>query len=135
MYRYRALMATMNAYLRADTAPVQVSALGVMAEALEANGRGRAMIPALRLAQSIAPRQDTADALDAAIAKYGFRIVEHTVDNDCARPRICAEFSEDLVRPESITRLMCRCRKPILRSSRTSVGCASKASCMASATA
>jgi alpha-2-macroglobulin len=96
-YRYRALMASVNAYLRADNAAVQANALTVMAEALEANGRGRDMIPALRLAQSIAPRQDTADALDAAIGKYGFRIVDHTVDNDLANPRVCAEFSEDLV--------------------------------------
>lgn len=97
-YRYRALMASVNAYLRAGTSAVQANALAVMAEALEANDRGRDMIPALRLAQAVAPRQDTADALDAAIGKYGFRIVDHTVDSDLPNPRICAEFSEDLVR-------------------------------------
>ena len=97
-YRDRALKAAINGYLRADADPIRASALVVLAEALEANGRGRAMIPALRLAQAIAPRQDTEDMLDDAIGKYGFRIVEHTIDNDAARPRICAEFSEPLVR-------------------------------------
>ncbi|MBD3788744.1 MAG: alpha-2-macroglobulin family protein, partial [Sphingomonadales bacterium] len=49
-------------------------------------------------AQAIQPRDDTATALDAAIAKYGFRIVETEVQSDSARPRICAVFSEDLVK-------------------------------------
>ena len=97
-YQQRALRAAINAYLRAESGPVRVNALTVMAQALERNGRGRMMIPALRLAQSIAPRQDTEEMLDKAIGKYGFRISDHNVDNDAARPRICAEFSEDLVR-------------------------------------
>lgn len=97
-YRSRALTAAVNAYLRAEFPAVRHNALVVMAEALELNNRGREMIPALRLAQSITPRADTDELLDRAIAKHGFRIVEHTVDNDSARPRICAEFSEDLVR-------------------------------------
>ncbi len=97
-YRSRALQAATNAYLRAETAPIQASALVVLAEALKENGRGRDMIPALRLSQAIQPRQDTDELLDKAIAQFGFRIVEHEVDNDSARPRICAQFSEDLVR-------------------------------------
>lgn len=96
-YRRRALLAATNAYLRAETAPIQANALNILAEALGANGRGRDMIPALRLAQSIFPRQDNEEALDDAIAKYGFRMVEHTVDNNSATPRVCADFSEDLV--------------------------------------
>lgn len=96
-YRQRALQGSINAYLRADTAAMQVSALAVIAEALEDVGRGRAMIPALRLAQAILPRQDTAAMLGDAIGRYGFRSVEHTVDNDAARPRVCTEFSEDLI--------------------------------------
>ncbi|MDJ0826197.1 MAG: alpha-2-macroglobulin family protein [Rhodobacter sp.] len=97
-YRRRALMASINAYLRAGNPAIRHNALVVMARALELNRRGRDMIPALRLAQAITPRTDTDDLLDQAIAKHGFRIVEHTVDNDSAQPRICAEFSEDLVR-------------------------------------
>ena len=97
-YRGRALLASINAYLRADSPPLQASTLAVMADALKENGRGSDMIPALRLAQSVSPRQDTEEALDKAIAQFGFRIIEHTVDNDSARPRICAAFSEDLVR-------------------------------------
>ena len=96
-YRREALLAGVNAYFRASEAPVQVETLSVLARALEANRRGRDMIPALRLARGIAPREDIERALDDAIGKYGFRITEHRVDNDAAAPRICADFSEKLV--------------------------------------
>lgn len=94
----RALTAAVNAYLRATRPAAQVSALSMLAQAFEENGRGRDMIPALRLAQTIQPRDDIATALDKAIGKYGFRITEHRVDNNAAQPRICAEFSEPLVK-------------------------------------
>jgi uncharacterized protein YfaS (alpha-2-macroglobulin family) len=93
----RALRAATNAYLRADTPALRVDTLSVMAQALEENRRGRDMIPALRLALALSPRDDLEAALDAAIGKYGFRITEHRVDNNAAAPRICAEFSEKLV--------------------------------------
>jgi hypothetical protein len=92
-----AVPAALNAYLRAATPSAQTSALQTLAQALEANRRGRDMLGVLRRAQSIQPRDDIAEALQDAIGKYGFRIIEHTVDNDSAAPRICATFSEPLV--------------------------------------
>ena len=92
-----AASAAINAFLRTDTPAVQAAALSTLAQALETLGRGRDMIPALRLAQARAPRADTQAALTEAIGKYGFRITDHRVDNDAAAPRICAEFSEKLV--------------------------------------
>ena len=35
---------------------------------------------------------------EKAIAKYGFRITDNTVESDSAAPRICAEFSEPLAK-------------------------------------
>lgn len=96
--RDRAASAALNGYLRAEGKPLRVTALMSLAEALQAVDRGRQMIPVLRLAQSITPRDDTAAMLDDAIGKYGFRIGEHQVEADTARPRICAVFTEDLVR-------------------------------------
>jgi len=93
----RAQAAAINAYLRAPSDPMQASALLTLATALEANERGRDALFALRLAAEIQPRDDIAEALDAAIAKYGFRVTETRVDSDSAAPRICAEFSEPLV--------------------------------------
>ncbi|WP_099825852.1 alpha-2-macroglobulin family protein [Oceaniglobus indicus] len=96
-YRERAVSAAINGYLRAASVAEQVAALGVLADALERTNRGRDMIPALRLSQSLAPRDDVAAQLDDAIAKFGFRIEDTIVESDAARPRICAQFSEPLV--------------------------------------
>ena len=97
-YTRRALSAAVNAYLRADGDPARVNALTTLADALRLNNRGRDMIPALRLAQRLHPREEISEALDDAIAKFGFRVTEHRVDSDLADPRICAEFNEPLAR-------------------------------------
>ena len=97
-YRRQALEGAVNAYLRAPNDPVRVNALMILADALEQNGRGRDMLHALRLAEEIQPRQDVLAGLDAAIAKYGFRITKHRADNESASPRLCAEFSEPLIK-------------------------------------
>ncbi len=94
--RRDAVPAAINAYLRAHNTAAQVNALDLMARALEANGRGRDMIAPLRLANVLEPRTELQEALDTAVGKYGFRITDTRVDNDTARPRICAEFSETL---------------------------------------
>ncbi|MEO1555659.1 MAG: alpha-2-macroglobulin family protein [Pseudomonadota bacterium] len=95
--RQDAVPAALNAYLRSASPSVQASALQGLAEALEANGRGRDMIPALRLAQSLQPRDEIVEALDDAVAKYGFRVIDTRVESDSAQPRICVTFSEPLV--------------------------------------
>ncbi|KIN74635.1 alpha-2-macroglobulin family protein [Sulfitobacter guttiformis] len=86
-----------NAYLRATTPDEQVTALDLLARAYEANNRGRDMIAPLRLAATVEPEAGFESAMEAAIGKYGFRITDTRVDNNTARPRICAEFSEKLV--------------------------------------
>ena len=96
-FRDRALQAAVNAYLRSDGAAEQHTVLVTLGEALERLGRGGDTVKALRLAQSLQARDDTAALLADAAAKYGFRIVENRVESDSARPRICATFSEDLV--------------------------------------
>ncbi|MDR0809571.1 MAG: alpha-2-macroglobulin family protein [Gemmobacter sp.] len=95
--RERAFLASVNGYLRAPGKAVQHNALVQMALALEARGRGGEMVKALRLAQQVQPREDTARLLDAAAGKYGFRILETDVQSDNANPRICVNVSEDLV--------------------------------------
>ena len=97
-YAGRAMSAAVNGYLRALNDPQRVNALSVMADALERQERGRDMIPALRLAERIQPREDLTARLDKAIAKYGFRITDHEVESDKADPRVCAEFSERLTK-------------------------------------
>ncbi|SDE13418.1 alpha-2-macroglobulin family protein [Ruegeria marina] len=97
-YQRRALLASVNGYLRADQPGTEVNALDLMAQALERSDRGRDTVAALRLASKIQPREDILAALEAAVAKYGFRVTDSTVESESALPRICAQFSEPLVR-------------------------------------
>jgi uncharacterized protein YfaS (alpha-2-macroglobulin family) len=94
--RDRAILAGVNGYLRAKTPAERHSVLVELARALEAVGRGGDTVKALRLAQSLQTRDDTAAYLADAAAKYGFRILETRVESDLARPRLCANFSEAL---------------------------------------
>ncbi len=97
-YRNQGIAAAINGYLRSNNNRAQqANLLVLLAEGLEASGRGRLAIPALRLAQKLAPRDEIASALEDAIAKYGFRVIDHRVDADSANPRICAVFSEPLL--------------------------------------
>ena len=95
-YRDRAVSASINAYLRAGDPALRHNILWTMARAFEPLDRGRDSVQALRLAQAIEPRDETAVMLDDMIGKYGFRISENQVQSDGARPRICAVFSEPL---------------------------------------
>jgi hypothetical protein len=92
----RAVTAAINGYLRAGSPEVRAAALLALGRALEATGRGRESVPALRLAAELSPRQDIAAARDRAVAQFGFRVVEHVVESELAEPRICAAFSEPL---------------------------------------
>ncbi len=95
-YRERSYYAAVNAYLRAEDGGQRHTILVQMGQALERMDRGSDTVRALRLAQSVQTRDDTAAYLADAAGKYGFRIVENRVEADSARPRICATFSEDL---------------------------------------
>ncbi len=94
----RAILAAINGYLRESSPNARANALMILAQALERGGQGRDMVSALRLAATEVARNDVTQALDAAIAKYGFRVIDTQVDSDAAAPRICVEFSEPLVK-------------------------------------
>lgn len=96
-YRQRSKAAALNAFLRANNSAQSANALVTLAQAYDVNGQGRKMIPTLRMVAQVSPRQDADVMLDRAIAKYGFRIVEHTVESDLAAPRLCVQFNEELV--------------------------------------
>lgn len=95
--RSRVLPAFINTYLRSRTPQEQAQALGWIATTLEAEGRGRLAIPALRLANDLVPSDGLAASLDRMIGLFGFRVAETQVDSDSATPRICVIFTEALV--------------------------------------
>ncbi|MCY4213674.1 MAG: MG2 domain-containing protein [Gammaproteobacteria bacterium] len=93
-----ALFAAVNAYLRTDGRSARATALVALARRLEDRQRGDDMISALRLSQRLAPRRSTRELLDHALDTYGFRLVEHRVDDQPVIPRLCLRFSEELRR-------------------------------------
>ncbi|MGR3501972.1 alpha-2-macroglobulin family protein [Pseudaestuariivita sp.] len=95
-YEAQARSAALNGYLRAEAPPLRASLLIALSDQLERDGRGRLAVRALRLAERTQARPDVVQALDAMIAKHGFRVLRHDVESDLAAPRLCAVFSEDL---------------------------------------
>lgn len=95
-FENRALLAAINAALRAADGIDLSNALDVLADALGQRGRGDDAIPTLRLALAQADTPARADALDRVLGLYGFRVTDTRVDNEADFPRICATFSEPL---------------------------------------
>lgn len=89
----QAVSATINAYLRSDAPDDLAVALAAMAMGLEAAHRGALMIPALRRAAALRPDPATTALLADAVARHGFRVTGHEVQNESAAPRLCAVFS------------------------------------------
>ncbi|PKP85135.1 MAG: PAN domain-containing protein [Alphaproteobacteria bacterium HGW-Alphaproteobacteria-2] len=97
--RIEARGAALMAYLLAGTDAGAATALAALAGALEAEGRGRAALDALRLAARLAPADGRiAAAAERARRLFGFRVLSHEVESDLAEPRFCASFSEPLRR-------------------------------------
>ncbi|KKL08659.1 hypothetical protein LCGC14_2573660, partial [marine sediment metagenome] len=92
-----ALQAATNAYLRSDDPALRARTLDLMALALERLGRGEAAVQALRLATGTAPDAGLEARLAQLEAQYGFRVIDHDIESDGPRPRICVRFSDPLV--------------------------------------
>src|SRR5690606_28492600 len=86
------------AYLRLRTASSRADALATVALGLDRRELFRPALQAyeasLALVNSAAVRAEYEDLK----ARKGFRVVEHTVDADTPSPRVCVQFSEDLVK-------------------------------------
>ncbi|RVC63728.1 hypothetical protein EN759_25570, partial [Mesorhizobium sp. M00.F.Ca.ET.038.03.1.1] len=93
-----ATSAAFNAYKLVRTAKTRAEALALLGAGLDKRDLYRPSLQAyeasLALVSSPAVQADYADLK----ARKGFRVVEHTVDADSSSPRICAQFSEDLVK-------------------------------------
>jgi len=93
-----ATSAVYNAYLLSRTAPARAEALAALATSLDNRDLFRPSLQAyeasLALVNSASVRADYEDLK----ARKGFRVVEHKVEADSASPRVCAQFSEDLVK-------------------------------------
>jgi len=90
--------AAYNAYLLSRTAPSRAEALAVLAVALDGRDLSRPALQAYQASLALVNSASVRSAYEDLKARKGFRIIEHTVDADSASPRVCAQFSEDLVK-------------------------------------
>jgi len=90
--------AAYNGYLLTRTASQRAAALATLARALEKRELYRPAIQAYEASLEFGSDAGIAATLDALRERYGFRVVDNTIDSDTAAPRACIQFSEDLVK-------------------------------------
>ncbi|SJZ70152.1 MG2 domain-containing protein [Consotaella salsifontis] len=88
--------AAVNAALAAKTPADRSAALRVLGEVYEAAENWKSAIKIYRQSIAIADDSQTREKLEAAVASHGFRITDHSVDNNAAAPRLCLTFSDTL---------------------------------------
>jgi uncharacterized protein YfaS (alpha-2-macroglobulin family) len=90
--------AAYNAYLLSRTTAVRAETLATLAVGLDRREMFRPALQAYEASLSLAPSPSLQAEYEDLKARKGFRIVDHSVDADTASPRVCAQFSEDLVK-------------------------------------
>ncbi|KQT54267.1 hypothetical protein ASG43_01190 [Aureimonas sp. Leaf454] len=88
--------AAVNLYVTSPDKAEQGEALDLLAQAMAAAEDWKAAIKTYRASLAAFDNPDVRRRLDEAVASHGFRIVDNTVDNNAASPRLCLVFSEDL---------------------------------------
>ena len=93
-----AASAIWNAYQLQRTTRTRAEALAVMARILDRREMFRPALMAYEASLTLAPDASLQAEYQDLKARKGFRIIEHTVEADTSSPRICAQFSEDLIK-------------------------------------
>lgn len=94
------ISAALTAYQIAPSREERAEALGLLAQGYERTEDYRKTLEAYKAALAQAPLAYLEAAYDTALSKYGFRVVDYTVDADSSSPRICLQFS-DAIGPTS----------------------------------
>ena len=90
--------AAWNGYQLSRSAAARAEALAVLAAGLDKRELYRPALQAYEASLALENSAYVRAEYEDLKARKGFRIVDHSVDSDAATPRICAQFSEDLVR-------------------------------------
>lgn len=91
-------LAALNAYWLTRTTSGRAQALAVLAETLDKSANYRAGINAYKASLALVEDSAVRAAYLDLKARQGFRVVQHTIDNDSVSPRACVQFSEPLVK-------------------------------------
>ncbi|MFD1328129.1 alpha-2-macroglobulin family protein [Mycoplana ramosa] len=91
-------LAALNAYWLTRTTSGRAQALAVLAETLDKSANYRAGLSAYKASLALVEDPAVRAAYLDLKARQGFRVVQHTIDNDSVSPRACVQFSEPLVK-------------------------------------
>ncbi len=93
-----ATSAAWNAYQLLRTSPGRAEVLAVIAVGLDRRELFRPALQAYEASLALVNSASVRAEYDDLKARKGFRMVEHSIDADTPSPRVCAQFSEDLVK-------------------------------------
>ncbi|MEM6847846.1 MAG: alpha-2-macroglobulin family protein [Pseudomonadota bacterium] len=94
--RFTALGAAMVALRRATSISEQAAALATLSAVVEADGLARPAIGLSAASVELDPEPAETERLASLRARYGFRVLDYSVDSASATPRLCVQFSEEL---------------------------------------
>jgi hypothetical protein len=92
-----AISAAINAYRSSRTTVARADALAVLGDALEQAETWRPALSAYRESLNLREVPALRAAYDDLRARRGFRVVDSSIDAESTTPRVCIQFSEDLV--------------------------------------
>lgn len=93
-----AAMAAVNAYQLTRTTQSRAEALAVLGAALEGQKNHRPAITAFKESLELVSAKTVQATYRDLVERWGFRVVDHTIDADSAEARACVQFSEPLVK-------------------------------------
>ncbi|MCB8838843.1 alpha-2-macroglobulin family protein [Aurantimonas sp. VKM B-3413] len=88
--------AAINAYLTSASDAERAAALAKLGDGFASASDWKQAIRSYRKSLALAEEPTVVAQLDSVVAAHGFRIVDHTIDNNAANPRICLTFSDAL---------------------------------------
>lgn len=97
-FKRDAVTAGWFAYQNSRTQTSRAQALATLAAALERNNLSRPALQAYEASLELMNSAAVHSAYQELKARKGFRVLDNTVDNDASNPRICVQFSEELVK-------------------------------------
>jgi uncharacterized protein YfaS (alpha-2-macroglobulin family) len=90
--------AALNAYRLLRTAATRADALAVLAVGLDRREFHRPALQAYEASLALVNSAEVRAEYDDLKARKGFRVVEHSIEADSASPRVCVQFSDELVK-------------------------------------
>jgi hypothetical protein len=90
-------------YQRASVPDLQANALALLGESLKRRQMWRPAIEAFKASLALEDVPQVREVYEALRSEHGFRLVDYSVEQDLAAPRVCLQFSENLQRGQDFS--------------------------------